>query len=105
MRIPRWWALEPRPMRTALITVSLLTLATAGFAQRLPEAAVPTHYAVTFTPDFSTDTFAGDEVIDIQLSNPTRTITLNSAEIEFKSAEILVKGEKRRAQVSTDEKR
>ena len=92
-------------MRTALITVSLLALPALAFAQRLPEGAAPEHYSLTFTPDFSTDTFAGDEMIDIQLAKPTRTITLNSAEITFNSAEIVVKGEKLPAQVSTDDKR
>ena len=92
-------------MRTALISVSLLFLPTLALAQRLPEGAAPEHYVLTFTPDFSTDTFAGEEVIDIQLARPTRTITLNSAEITFTSAEVVVKKEKLPAQVSTDEKR
>ncbi len=91
-------------MRRVLLYVSLLALATLGYAQRLPEGAAPDHYALTFTPDFSTDKFAGEETIDIRLAKPTRTITLNSAEIEFQSAEILLKGAKIPAKVSTDEK-
>src|SRR5262249_3863866 len=58
------------------------------FAQHLPEGAVPQHYQLTFTPDFASNTFAGEEVIDLKLIKPGNSVTLNAAEIKFNSVSI-----------------
>ena len=57
----------------------------AAHAQRLPKSVVPEHYTLALTPDLKAATFAGDETIDVTLSAASKTITLNSAEIAFKS--------------------
>jgi aminopeptidase N len=52
-------------------------------AQRLPSGVHPEHYTLTLTPDIQAETFAGEETIDIVLDAPSRSITLNAAEIKF----------------------
>ena len=52
-------------------------------AQRLPEGVTPQHYALTITPDLEAATFVGIERIDLTLTRPARTITLNAAELTF----------------------
>ena len=58
----------------------------AADAQRLPTNARPEHYALTFTPDLATATFAGTETIDVTLAAPAATVTLNAIELKIQSA-------------------
>jgi aminopeptidase N len=57
-------------------------------AQRLPEIAVPDHYALKFSPDFNKNAFSGEETIDVRVLKPTSQIVLNAAEIEFEYVSI-----------------
>ena len=59
----------------------------AAGAQRLPGGVKPVHYALTITPDLAKARFAGSERIEVVLDRPTKTITLNAAEIEFVSVQ------------------
>jgi aminopeptidase N len=63
--------------------VLVLMLAFAVQAQRLPTGVRPEHYALTLTPDLQTATFRGEETIDVMLDAPSKSITLNAAEIRF----------------------
>jgi aminopeptidase N len=67
-------------------------------AQRLPSGVHPEHYSLTLTPDLKDATFAGEETIDVALDAPSKTITLNAAEIKFLS----VKAGSQTAEVSED---
>jgi aminopeptidase N len=70
--------------RAALAAPFLVcALAIVAPAQRLPASVIPEHYDIHFTPDFTTDTFAGRVIISAQLSEAARSITLNAAEIAF----------------------
>jgi aminopeptidase N len=71
--------------RRAALAVPFLVcaLAIVAPAQRLPAGVIPEHYDIHFTPDFTTDTFAGRVIISAQLSEAARSITLNAAEIAF----------------------
>src|SRR6266568_3255638 len=71
-------------------------------AQRLPLTVRPQHYSLTLTPDLKAATFAGAESIDVNLSAPVRTITLNSAEITFLSVSINAGRKSQKAAVSLD---
>ncbi len=71
-------------------------------AQRLPQTVRPEHYTLVLTPDLKTATFTGSEKIDVQVQQPTHTITLNSAEIKFQSVKTKVKGKTLEASVTED---
>jgi aminopeptidase N len=69
----------------AALSVMLSLIPRPAAAQRLPSNVVPVHYALSLTPDLKSATFSGAETIDVMVMEPTRTITLNAAEIEFQS--------------------
>jgi aminopeptidase N len=71
--------------RPAALFAALLTLASVAVAQRLPTSVTPEHYTLALEPDLATATFTGSESIDVKLAAPSNTITLNAAEITFKS--------------------
>lgn len=71
-------------------------------AQRLPKAVVPVHYRLILSPDLQNATFTGDETIDVTLTVPLKSITLNAAEINFRSVTTTVAGHKLTAMVSED---
>ena len=54
-------------------------------AQRLPSGVHPEAYKLVLTPDLKAATFTGDEIIDVTLDAPSRSITLNAAELTFLS--------------------
>ncbi len=66
---------------------------------------VPTHYTLKLTPDIKTASFSGVESIDVNIKQPTRSITLNAAQIEFQSVVVYPKGSKQTAAVSLDTKK
>ena len=68
----------------------VLLLASVASAQRLPEVAVPENYKLTFTPDFSKNNFAGEEVVKIRVLKPTSQIVMNSADIEISEASLVI---------------
>jgi aminopeptidase N len=89
-----------------LVTVAVWSLlASSGtLAQRLPDNVVPDSYDLKFEPDLGSATFAGDETIHVHLQKPTTTITLNSAEIEFKESWVGSADFKQAAAVTKDDK-
>ena len=91
-------------MRKFAFTLVALTFATAALAQRLPVTASPTHYALWFAPDLEGATFRGRETIDITLANPTTSVTLNAAEIQFGPVTITAAGRTQTARVTLNEK-
>ena len=71
-------------------------------AQRLPTTVIPTHYTLKLTPDLKAATFSGDEAIDVNISQATRSITLNAIEINFLSVTIFPNGPQQTGTVSLD---
>ncbi|HWA95939.1 MAG TPA: M1 family aminopeptidase [Terracidiphilus sp.] len=83
----------------AALAAALLVPFSAS-AQRLSGTVVPEHYTLTLTPDLKAATFSGVESIEISVKQPTASITLNSAEIQFQSVEISAAGKTQAATVS-----
>ena len=71
--------------RSTVLALSAILLSTnfAVQAQRLPGGVRPEHYRLTLTPDLHAATFSGEETIDLLIDTPSRSITLNAAEIKF----------------------
>jgi aminopeptidase N len=71
-------------VRTLVSALAALVLSLGSLhAQRLPGGVHPEHYGLSLTPDLQTATFSGEETIDLTLDAPSRSITLNAAEIRF----------------------
>jgi aminopeptidase N len=86
---------------TRLLIFCLLWTAPA-FAQRLPGHVVPEHYTLWFAPDLASETFQGRSSIDVVLTEPSTTITLHAAEIDFGEVTITAGGRTQTATVTTD---
>ena len=80
----------------------LVVLPVICSAQRLPELAVPVNYKLTWTPDFSNDSFAGEERIQIKVLKPTSEIVLNSVDIDIQEASITSGGAPQEAKIAPD---
>jgi aminopeptidase N len=71
-------------MRNAAVALLvLLSAATPIFAQQLPRSVLPTHYDLTFTPDFATERFDGEATIHVIVAEPTNEVVLNAVALEF----------------------
>ena len=88
----------------AVVVVSLLTCSLAS-AQRLPQAARPENYKLTFTPDVDQAKFEGDETIAIHVLKPTAEITLNAADIDFHAVTIVSGGVTQDAKVTLEKEK
>jgi aminopeptidase N/puromycin-sensitive aminopeptidase len=89
-------------MTGAALTGILLSSIDRAIAQRLPSTVVPDHYSLTLTPDLKNATFSGVESIDVNLSTPANTITLNAAEIALQSVIVSAQGQQQTGAVSLD---
>ena len=87
-----------------VIVVAVLIYAFGDFgrAQQLPLTAFPDHYDIHLTPDFATDTFQGEVAIGIRLTQPSGSVTLNAAELEFLDTTITAAGTSQTASVTLD---
>jgi aminopeptidase N len=89
--------------RVICFCLALLFAAPRVLAAQVRSASVtPSHYSITIVPDFENNTFAGDEFIDIHLSEPTASIELNAAEVTFDDATITNGIVTQEATVTTD---
>lgn len=55
---------------------------------QLPRVARPVHYDIDVTPDAKALTFVGDAGIDLELYEPSATLTLNALDLSFASASL-----------------
>jgi aminopeptidase N len=100
--LPRRRRVEKAVFFLAIFLISAIPLA---LGQRLPSTVVPTHYALTFTPDLKRATFTGNEEIDLTVNEPVKSITLNATEITFDSVSVTAAGKRQTATVSLDNER
>ncbi len=55
---------------------------------KLPKTVVPTHYAIELEPSLDSLTFAGSQVVDIEVREPTARIVLNALNLALTAATI-----------------
>lgn len=74
----------------AMLVAGLLagSAAPALAAGQLPATVVPVRYAITIDPDAAAKTFKGEETISVTVKAPTRTVTLNAADLAITRATI-----------------
>lgn len=89
------------------LVVMIFLAGSSAFAQetRLPTTVIPEHYQLKLTPDLAKNVFSGEETIDVHILQPTASVTLNSAEIKFKAAEITSGSVTQTARVTLDPKK
>src|SRR5271169_186465 len=90
--------------RILLVFAAGLLVCCTAVAQRLPGGASPNHYALTVNMNFPSNTYDGDEMVDLTLTKPSNTITLNAVEIDFHEVTVTAGGQTQTAKVSSDEK-
>jgi aminopeptidase N len=73
---------------TAFLVFILLASPASSETGRLPKGVTPTHYDITIRPDAKAMRFTGSERIKITVEVPTKTITLNAADLDVTSAYI-----------------
>ena len=86
-----------------MLLASLL-LPAAASAQRLTDAVVPEHYTLWFAPDLQKETFRGRQTIQAVVTEPTASITLHAAELQFGEVRITSAGGTQTARVTLDPK-
>ena len=86
----------------AALVCLFLAQTVPAVAQRLSDNVRPSHYALTLAPDLSTATFSGAENIDVVLAESSDHITLNAAEIDFKTVTITADGKQQTGSVALD---
>src|SRR5437016_906675 len=89
-------------MRALSIILFGIFLAAPVSAQRLPTTVLPSHYDLSFTVDLGHAQFDGEETIKVDIGEPTRSVVLNAAEIEFHETTIAAAGAVQKATVSLD---
>ncbi len=65
---------------------------------------IPINYDLEFEPDFNTFTFKGKEKILVKISQPTRQIVLNAAELKIRECTVVSNKKKLKAKTRLDEK-
>ena len=69
----------------ALIEQAMENGKAANFS-RLPKNLVPNHYYLIIRPEIGECTFSGSEIVNVQVCETTKTISLNSLDIAIQSA-------------------
>src|ERR1700720_2730778 len=82
------------------LVASFFLIASTSSAQRLPQIAVPESYQLSLAPDFSNNTFAGEETIQVQVLKFTTEIVLHAKDINFQSAGITSAGISQEAKIT-----
>src|SRR5262245_6527335 len=103
-------AFVPILRRVAFMLVLVGPVATQAFAEptfsfdstpgKLPKSVVPHHYAIELVPDLTQLTVAGNEIVDVELREPTARLTLNAANMAI--AEAVVDNGAQQAEIALD---
>jgi aminopeptidase N/puromycin-sensitive aminopeptidase len=91
--------------RSAGVVCLIAATAAIAIAERLPQTVRPEHYNLKLAPDLKAATFTGSETIDLDIQQPTSTIVLNVADIEFQSVSIKAGGKEQAGKAAIDNDR
>lgn len=58
----------------------------------LPANVIPRHYDLTLEPDFEKFTYEGTVIIDLDVVEDTKEISINTLELDIKQTSVLVDG-------------
>jgi aminopeptidase N len=92
--------MEEAMKQILFLFASFFLAASASSAQRLPQIAIPESYQLSLAPDFSNNTFAGEETIQVRVLKPTDEIVLHAKDINFQSISITNAGISQEAKVT-----
>ena len=92
-------------MKQLVLLIAIALLTPFCMAQRLPHIADPESYKLSFAPDFSNNTFAGVETIQVRVLQSTSEIVLNAAGIDFQAVTIASSAGHQPAHVSLDKEK
>ena len=92
--------MKHRLTRITTFLVGCMGFAIPALAQRLPDAVIPSHYKLTFTPDLASATFAGEEEIAVRVARQTTTVVLNALELAISEATVVQGAASMRARVA-----
>ncbi|AOF97776.1 M1 family metallopeptidase [Sphingobium sp. RAC03] len=81
--LPLLLAAAPIALATPALAQMAPTGPAAGITTQLPRGAVPSHYAITVTPDAANLKFTGKVTIDVAVSTAMPTLVLNAADLSF----------------------
>ncbi|KRA56107.1 aminopeptidase [Caulobacter sp. Root655] len=68
------------------------SITAATVTTQLPRGVTPTHYDLAFTPDAENLTFTASVKIAVDVTTPTKTITLHAADLAFSKVELAGQG-------------
>ena len=92
-------------MKQLFLLIGISLLVPFCVAQRLPHIAAPESYQLSFAPDFTNNTFAGVETVQVRVLQPTSEIVLNAVGITFQSVSITSRAGDQQAHVSLDKEK
>lgn len=74
---------------------------------RLPRSVIPSRYELTLTPDLSSASFTGSEVVDVEVVEPTSAVVINAAELQIQEAAMVDESGRRLAatEIAYDEEK
>lgn len=81
--LPLLLAAAPIALATPALAQTAPAGPAAGITTQLPRGAVPSHYAITVTPDAANLKFTGKVTIDVAVSTAMPTLVLNAADLSF----------------------
>src|SRR6266566_1176663 len=70
-------------MKNQIAFLAMLCVSTATLAARLLTTVIPNHYSITIATDLASQTFHGDETIDVDVKQPVSSITMHAIGFTF----------------------
>jgi aminopeptidase N/puromycin-sensitive aminopeptidase len=89
-------------MKRSLVMIALVLAPFSARGARLPVTVIPSHYAITITPDLANETFHGEETIDVDVKKPVSSITMHAIGFSFPEVSVTSGGNVVKANVTAN---